>query len=55
MQAESLHFAFSFATCRSGSYSLAAPATATDYLDTGHWSKKAIEEAHRYCSGARRR
>ena len=29
---------------------LTAPATATDYLDTGHWSKKAIEEARRYCA-----
>jgi phosphoserine aminotransferase len=28
---------------------LTAPASATDYLDTGHWSKKAIEEARRYC------
>ncbi len=29
---------------------LTAPACATDYLDTGHWSKKAIEEARRYCA-----
>ena len=29
---------------------LTAPASATDYLDTGHWSKKAIEEARRYCA-----
>ncbi len=29
---------------------LTAPASTTDYLDTGHWSKKAIEEARRYCA-----
>src|SRR5579859_3684357 len=29
---------------------LAAPASTADYLDTGHWSKKAIEEARRYCA-----
>jgi phosphoserine aminotransferase len=29
---------------------LTAPASTTDYLDTGHWSKKAIDEARRYCA-----
>jgi phosphoserine aminotransferase len=29
---------------------LTTPASATDYLDTGHWSKKAIDEARRYCA-----
>ena len=29
---------------------LTAPASTADYLDTGHWSKKAIDEARRYCA-----
>lgn len=29
---------------------LAGPASSADYIDTGHWSKKAIAEARRYCS-----
>ena len=37
---------------------LATAASSVDYIDTGHWSKKAIEEARRYCTvrvAARRR
>ncbi len=29
---------------------LAGAGSAADYIDTGHWSKKAIAEARRYCS-----
>jgi phosphoserine aminotransferase len=29
---------------------LTAPGDSVDYIDTGHWSRKAIEEARRYCS-----
>ncbi|HEV7613601.1 MAG TPA: 3-phosphoserine/phosphohydroxythreonine transaminase [Steroidobacteraceae bacterium] len=29
---------------------LAAPHSAVDYIDTGHWSRKAIAEAKRYCT-----
>jgi phosphoserine aminotransferase len=29
---------------------LTRPESATDYIDTGHWSKKAIAEARRYCT-----
>jgi phosphoserine aminotransferase len=29
---------------------LTVPASTTDYLDTGHWSRKAIDEARRYCA-----
>ena len=29
---------------------LAAPAAGADYINTGHWSQKAIGEARRYCS-----
>jgi phosphoserine aminotransferase len=28
---------------------LAAPQSTVDYIDTGHWSRKAISEASRYC------
>jgi phosphoserine aminotransferase len=28
---------------------LTAPGATVDYIDTGHWSRKAIEEAGRYC------
>jgi phosphoserine aminotransferase len=28
---------------------LTAPDATVDYIDTGHWSRKAIEEARRYC------
>src|SRR5271157_1747395 len=29
---------------------LAGAGSTADYIDTGHWSKKAIAEARRYCS-----
>ena len=29
---------------------LTGPGAAVDYIDTGHWSKKAIAEARRYCA-----
>jgi phosphoserine aminotransferase len=29
---------------------LTEPGAVTDYVDTGHWSKKAIDEARRYCT-----
>src|SRR6202140_1076994 len=29
---------------------LAAPQSTVDYIDTGHWSRKAIAEAARYCT-----
>ena len=29
---------------------LAAPKSVTDYINTGHWSKRAIAEARRYCA-----
>ncbi len=29
---------------------LAAPHSAVDYIDSGHWSRKAIAEAERYCT-----
>jgi phosphoserine aminotransferase len=29
---------------------LTRPESVTDYIDTGHWSKKAIAEARRYCT-----
>jgi phosphoserine aminotransferase len=29
---------------------LTVPLSTSDYLDTGHWSKKAIDEARRYCA-----
>ena len=29
---------------------LTAPGSSTDYINTGHWSQKAIEEARRYCT-----